>query len=62
MICFHSLGYLFDICSNVNCDSWILRQVEIALSEMDEIDGVMLQWEGGLPTTAVVLSGILRFI
>ncbi|KAB7503151.1 Dolichyl-diphosphooligosaccharide--protein glycosyltransferase subunit 2 [Armadillidium nasatum] len=56
-----SLGYAFHICSHLKGDtSTIFERIEDAIVQADEVDGQMLQFEGGLSITALVLSGAYK--
>lgn len=43
-----------------NAGKFILDRVEDAIVQADEVDGRMLQWEGGLTTTSLLLTGLLK--
>ncbi|ENN71956.1 dolichyl-diphosphooligosaccharide--protein glycosyltransferase subunit 2 [Dendroctonus ponderosae] len=40
---------------------FIIERIEDIVVQADEIDGKLLQWEGGLSTTSLVLTGLLKF-
>lgn len=43
-----------------NAGKFALTHVEDLVAQADEVDGRMLQWDGGLTTTGLLLTGILR--
>lgn len=52
LIFFSSLGYTFHIGSQLKGDvSSIFERIEDAIVQADEVDGIMLQFEGGLSIT-----------
>lgn len=56
-----SLGYSFNIAVELGAHGQsIVDRVEDAIAQADEVDGRMLQFEGGLSTTALVLNGALK--
>lgn len=56
-----SLGYSFNIAVDLGTHGKsIVDRVEDAIAQADEVDGRMLQFEGGLSTTALVLNGALK--
>lgn len=56
-----SLGYGFNIASNLGLSaSSIVDRIEDAIAQADEVDGKMLQFEGGLSITALIINGALR--
>lgn len=56
-----SLGYAFSIALDLGSHGQsIVDRVEDAIAQADEVDGKMLQFEGGLSTTALVLNGALK--
>ena len=56
-----SLGYSFNIAVELGSHGHpIVDRVEDAIAQADEVDGKMLQFEGGLSTTALVLNGALK--
>lgn len=57
---FYSLGLVFHICAEVGCGAWAFERIEDAVIQADEVDGKLLHWEGGLPVTALVLTGIIK--
>jgi len=53
-----SLGLAFHVATHLDGDvTAILERVEDALVQADEVDGRMLQFEGGLSVTSLVLTG-----
>lgn len=53
-----SLGYAFHIGSAVSGDvSSLYDRIEDAVVQADEVDGRMLQFEGGLSITALLVDG-----
>jgi len=56
-----SLGYAFHLGAAVPGDvSSLVSRVEDALVQADELDGRMLQFEGGLSVTALLVDGIYK--
>lgn len=56
-----SLGYGFFLASNLGPSaSSIIDRIEDAFAQADEVDGKMLQFEGGLSITALIVNGALR--
>ncbi|XP_067633029.1 dolichyl-diphosphooligosaccharide--protein glycosyltransferase subunit 2 isoform X2 [Eurosta solidaginis] len=56
-----SLGYAFNVASELGSSaSFVADRVEDAVVQADEVDGRMLQFEGGLSITALVINGIFR--
>lgn len=56
-----SLGYSFHLAVDLGSHaSSIVDRIEDAIAQADEVDGRMLQFEGGLSTTALVLNGALK--
>lgn len=56
-----SLGYAFHIASELGGGAaFVADRVEDAIVQADEVDGKMLQFEGGLSITALVVTGIFR--
>ncbi|XP_077293027.1 oligosaccharide transferase delta subunit [Arctopsyche grandis] len=56
----NNLGLVFHICAEVGCGTWAFERIEDAVIQADEVDGKLLHWEGGLPVTALVLTGIIK--
>lgn len=52
-------GLAFHMCTYAFCEKWATEHLEEILSRADEVDGRILQWEGGLPVTSTTLTGIL---
>lgn len=40
---------------------FITERIEDIVVQADEVDGKLLQWEGGLSTTSLIISGLLKF-
>lgn len=56
-----SLGHAMHLTSLLgNAGRFILDRVEDIIVQADEVDGTMLQWEGGLTTTSLILTGLLK--
>ncbi|XP_053962532.1 dolichyl-diphosphooligosaccharide--protein glycosyltransferase subunit 2 [Anastrepha ludens] len=56
-----SLGYAFNVASELGTGAaFVADRVEDAVVQADEVDGKMLQFEGGLSITALVVNGIFR--
>ncbi|XP_004535827.1 dolichyl-diphosphooligosaccharide--protein glycosyltransferase subunit 2 [Ceratitis capitata] len=56
-----SLGYAFNVAGELGtAASFVADRVEDAVVQADEVDGKMLQFEGGLSITALVVNGIFR--
>lgn len=56
-----SLGYGFYVASYLgSAASSVVDRVEDAIAQADEIDGKLLQFEGGLSITALVINGALK--
>lgn len=56
-----SLGYAFHVGAQLKGEvSSIFERIEDAVVQADEVDGRMLQFEGGLSITALVLSGAYK--
>ncbi|GAB0098272.1 Dolichyl-diphosphooligosaccharide--protein glycosyltransferase subunit 2 [Sergentomyia squamirostris] len=56
-----NLGHAFAVGAEVGGNGVLLvDRVEDAIAQADEVDGKMLQFEGGLSITALVLGGALR--
>lgn len=58
----NSLGYSFNVVADMGGahGQAIVDRIEDAIAQADEVDGKMLQFEGGLSTTALVLNGALK--
>ncbi|EFA03003.1 dolichyl-diphosphooligosaccharide--protein glycosyltransferase subunit 2 [Tribolium castaneum] len=41
--------------------NFIQDRIEEVVVQADEVDGKLLQWEGGLTTTSLLITGLLRF-
>jgi oligosaccharyltransferase complex subunit delta (ribophorin II) len=56
-----SLGYGFNVASSLGAPAVaIVDRVEDAIAQADEVDGKLLQFEGGLSITSLVIIGALR--
>ncbi|GJQ86544.1 hypothetical protein Trydic_g10444 [Trypoxylus dichotomus] len=56
-----SLGHALHAASLLgNAGKFILDRIEDVIIQADEVDGRMLQWEGGLTTTGLLLTGLLK--
>ncbi|KAG5677239.1 hypothetical protein PVAND_007013 [Polypedilum vanderplanki] len=56
-----SLGYGFYIAGNLGpTASSVADRVEDAIAQADEVDGKLLQFEGGLSITSLIINGALR--
>lgn len=44
-----------------NAGKFILDRIEDVIVQADEVDNRMLQWEGGLTTTSLLLTGLFKF-
>lgn len=56
-----SLGYGFYVAGHLGAAaSSVVDRVEDAIAQADEVDGKMLQFEGGLSVTSLVINGALR--
>lgn len=56
-----SLGFAFHIASEVGAPaSFVYDRVEEVLVQADEVDGKMLQFEGGLSITATLINGVFK--
>ncbi|XP_036346431.1 LOW QUALITY PROTEIN: dolichyl-diphosphooligosaccharide--protein glycosyltransferase subunit 2-like [Rhagoletis pomonella] len=56
-----SFGYAFNVASELGPSAaFVADRVEDAVVQADEVDGKMLQFEGGLSITALVVNGIFR--
>uniref|UniRef100_A0A1E1WVG2 Dolichyl-diphosphooligosaccharide--protein glycosyltransferase subunit 2 n=1 Tax=Pectinophora gossypiella TaxID=13191 RepID=A0A1E1WVG2_PECGO len=53
-------GYVFALCEHMGCESWTASHAEGVLLAADETDARALHFEGGLPTTALLLGTIAR--
>lgn len=56
-----SLGHGFYVASELGSSAaFVVDRIEDAIVQADEVDGKMLQFEGGLSITGLVISGALR--
>jgi oligosaccharyltransferase complex subunit delta (ribophorin II) len=56
-----SLGHAFYIASELGTHgAFAFNRVEDAIVQADEVDGKMLQFEGGLSITALIVNGIFK--
>ena len=56
-----SLGFAFHIASELGAPaSFVFDRVEEVLVQADEVDGKMLQFEGGLSITATLFNGVFK--
>lgn len=56
-----SLGYGFYVASELGAPaSSVIDRVEDAIAQADEVDGKLLQFEGGLSVTSLVINGALK--
>lgn len=56
-----SVGHAFHAASLLGANgNFILDRVEDVIVQVDEVDGKLLQWEGGLTTTSLLITGLLR--
>ncbi|KAL7046869.1 hypothetical protein ACKWTF_002726 [Chironomus riparius] len=56
-----SLGYGFYVASDLgSAASSVIDRVEDAIAQADEVDGKLLQFEGGLSVTSLVINGALK--
>ena len=56
-----SLGYGFIIASELGpSGAFVIDRIEDAIAQADEIDGTMLQFEGGLSITSLVINGVFK--
>lgn len=56
-----SLGHAFNIAADLGTHSAsVSKWIEGALAQADEVDGKLLQFEGGLSITALIVNGILK--
>ncbi|XP_022914167.2 dolichyl-diphosphooligosaccharide--protein glycosyltransferase subunit 2 [Onthophagus taurus] len=56
-----SLGHALHLSSLLgNAGKFILDRIEDVVVQADEVDGKMLQWEGGLTITGLLLTGLFR--
>jgi oligosaccharyltransferase complex subunit delta (ribophorin II) len=56
-----SLGYGFNIASELGeSGSFIYEKIEDAIAQADEVDGKILQFDGGLSVTSLIMDGILK--
>jgi oligosaccharyltransferase complex subunit delta (ribophorin II) len=56
-----SLGYGFNLASELGASaSSIIDRIEDAIAQADEVDGKLLQFEGGLSITSIIINGALR--
>lgn len=56
-----SMGYGFNIASELGeLGTFIHEKVEDVLAQADEVDGKMLQFDGGLSVTSLIINGILK--
>lgn len=57
-----NLGYALHIAALLgNSGKFIINRIEDIVVQADEVDGKLLQWEGGLSTTSQILPGLLKF-
>ncbi|XP_037956936.1 dolichyl-diphosphooligosaccharide--protein glycosyltransferase subunit 2-like [Teleopsis dalmanni] len=55
-----NLGYSFNLAAEMGeAASFVAKRVEDAIAQADEVDGKMLQFEGGLSITALVINGAI---
>lgn len=56
-----SLGYAFYIAAELGTSaSFVTDRIEDAIVQADEVDGKMLQFEGGLSITALIINGAFK--
>lgn len=53
-------GYIFLLCEHMGCGAWTLQNTPSVLAAADETDGRVLNFDGGLPVTSLLLSTIFR--
>ncbi|KAL1494878.1 hypothetical protein ABEB36_010394 [Hypothenemus hampei] len=44
-----------------NSGKFVTERIEDIVVQADEVDGKILQWEGGLSTTSLIITGLLKF-
>ncbi|XP_013108169.1 dolichyl-diphosphooligosaccharide--protein glycosyltransferase subunit 2 [Stomoxys calcitrans] len=56
-----NLGYAFNVASELGpAASFIADRIEDAIVQADEVDGKLLQFEGGLTITSLIINGAFR--
>uniref|UniRef100_A0A1A9WP29 Dolichyl-diphosphooligosaccharide--protein glycosyltransferase subunit 2 n=1 Tax=Glossina brevipalpis TaxID=37001 RepID=A0A1A9WP29_9MUSC len=56
-----SLGYAFNVASELGSESeFVTERIEDAMVQADEVDGKMLQFEGGLSVTSLIITGAFK--
>jgi oligosaccharyltransferase complex subunit delta (ribophorin II) len=56
-----SLGYGFYLASELGAAaSSVIERIEDAIAQADEVDGKLLQFEGGLSVTSLIINGALK--
>lgn len=56
-----SMGYGFNIASELGeLGAFVHEKVEDVLAQADEVDGKMLQFDGGLSVTSLIVNGVLK--
>ncbi|XP_030029149.2 dolichyl-diphosphooligosaccharide--protein glycosyltransferase subunit 2 [Manduca sexta] len=53
-------GYVFALCEHMGCAAWTAAHAEGLLLAADETDSKALHFDGGLPTTSLLLTTITR--
>ncbi|XP_066246189.1 dolichyl-diphosphooligosaccharide--protein glycosyltransferase subunit 2 [Euwallacea similis] len=57
-----SLGHALHLAALLgNSGKFITERIEDIVVQVDEVDGKLLQWEGGLSTTSLIITGLLKF-
>lgn len=57
-----NLGYALHVAALLkSAGNFITDRIEDVVVQADEVNGKLLQWEGGLSTTSEILTGLLKF-
>ncbi|XP_050309559.1 dolichyl-diphosphooligosaccharide--protein glycosyltransferase subunit 2 [Anthonomus grandis grandis] len=57
-----SLAYALHLASHLGSSGkFITERIEDIVVQADEVDGKLLQWEGGLSTTSLITTGLFKF-